>query len=111
MDNFAIWHRGEDRPVEDGMSESQFKVGDRVKHSQEVLCPLWERYLGLGDYTRKNQAKQWHADKAAEMGTVVEVQAPPGPEAGFNRRVCWAVKVRWDSGSVSECLEGRVQKA
>ncbi len=53
--------------------KSKFEVGDRVKYSGSALERDRQYYLGLGDYTRKNAAKDAYETKLAQRGTVTDV--------------------------------------
>ena len=74
-------------------------VGDRVKPSGYAVRPRWDWYLGLGDYTRKNEARRAYDAELAKRGTVVEAL----PNGGL--------AVRWDNGPTSRCLAYRVERA
>ncbi len=53
--------------------QSKFEVGDRVKYSGYALERDRQYYLGLGDYSRKNAAKEFYENKLAQRGTVTDV--------------------------------------
>lgn len=85
---------------------SSLTVGTRVKPSAYSLRDKWNYYLGLGDYTRKNRAREVYDMAAAERGTVTEVHAPSGE---LNRAACNTYTVKWDSGRTAQCMPYMVE--
>lgn len=80
------------------------QVNDRVRHSGQAIRPKRDYWLSLGDYARKERAKDSLDAYIAERGTVLELL--PGDTS---RGVSKGVRVQWDNGSESRCLPYMVE--
>ena len=78
---------------------SNLAQGDKVKYSTSGLRPAWEYYLSQGEYSRKNRAKEAHAEKAAKRGTVRTVDKPG------------VVTIAWDDGTTSQTMDYLLERA
>lgn len=67
------------------------KIGDRVRYSETALRPTRDYWLGLGDYSHKNRAKDALDAKTALRGCVTAI-IPQG------------LSVAWDDGTSSNLL-------
>lgn len=79
-------------------------VNDRVKPSGHALRSKRDYWLSLGDYTRKQRAKEALDREASRRGTVVELLP-----ADTSRGVAAGLRVAWDDGSESRCLPYMVE--
>lgn len=82
------------------------RINDRVRHSASAIRPKRDYWLSLGDYSRKQRAKDWLDSFIAERGTIVELLP-----ADDSRGVAKGVRVQWDNGSESRCLPYMVEVA
>lgn len=83
---------------------AQIPVGARVRHSGYALRSLRDFWLNAGEHTRKNNAKAALDKAIAERGTVVE-HLPADPKRG----VMSGLRIRWDNGTETRCLDYRVE--
>lgn len=82
------------------------QIGDKVKHSGYAIRPKRDYWLSLGDYSRKQSAKDALDRFEAERGTIIELL-----EADASRGVAKGVRVQWDNGGESKCLPYMVEVA
>lgn len=72
-------------------------IGNTVKKSGYALKPARDYWLGCGDYTRKNRAKEALDKATALRGIVTEI----------SKGGC---KVTWNDGTESNCLDYMVER-
>ena len=80
------------------------QIGDKVRHSGYAIRPKRDYWLSLGDYSRKERAKDALDAFIAERGTITEL-LPADPSRG----VAKGLRVQWDNGSESKCLPYMVE--
>jgi hypothetical protein len=74
-------------------------VGDTVRHSGYALQSDRDYWQGLGDYTRKERAKENYMAKVAERGAVTALL--PREKYGITNI---DLEITWNDGHVSRCF-------
>ena len=82
-----------------------FKIGDRVRQSGYALRPYKDSWLNEGREPSKGYKKDAYDKLLAERGTVTAIL--PGNPAKY---ISPGIEVKWDHGSISHCLDYRVEK-
>ena len=67
------------------------EIGSRVKYSSAGLRHDWERYLAQGNYSKKQETREYYETRKAERGTVLEINTNPN----------W-YRIKWDNSSESK---------
>ena len=82
-----------------------FKIGDRVRHCTKMLYDARDSWQSEGREPYKGYKKDAYDKLCAERGTVTAFL--PGNPAKY---ISPGIEVKWDNGSISHCLDYRVEK-
>ncbi len=80
-------------------------VGTRVQRSEYSLRSKRDYWQSLGREPAKSNAKRAYEDAMAERGTVSAIL-----DADKSRGVSSGLKITWDNGTNSKCLNYMIEK-
>ena len=77
------------------------EIGNKVKYSEYATRKHLDYYLSLGDYSRKNRAKEYYEEQCAKRGVITGIISTCGE----------AYVIKWNDGVVSKTAGYMVEKA